>query len=177
MSAAYNIILRALEPSDVDLLFRWENDRSIWKVSNTITPFSRFILEQYIESSHQDIYHNKQLRLMIDMAENGKKYQTVGAVDLFDFDPLHLRAGVGILIYDDKLRNRGIATAALNELIKYCSDILHLHQLYCNIAADNEASMKLFKNAGFRLAGIKKDWIRKDDGFKDEALLQLIFKE
>jgi len=39
-----NINLRALEPSDLDVLYNWENDTSIWKVSQTIAPFSKNIL-------------------------------------------------------------------------------------------------------------------------------------
>ena len=35
------IILRALEPEDVELLYTWENDHLIWQVSNTLIPFSR----------------------------------------------------------------------------------------------------------------------------------------
>ena len=60
-----NIYLRALEPLDIDVLFDWENDTDNWLVSNTQTPFSRFVLEQYIASAHSDIYTAKQLRLMI----------------------------------------------------------------------------------------------------------------
>jgi diamine N-acetyltransferase len=42
-----NIHLRALEPEDVDVLYKWENNREIWHVSNTQTPFSRYVLEQF----------------------------------------------------------------------------------------------------------------------------------
>lgn len=171
------VILRALEPSDIDLLFRWENDRNLWALSNTAAPYSRYILEKYIESSHQDIYQAKQLRLMIDVQVENDQFQTVGAIDLFDFDPYHVRAGVGILIYADEHRKRGIATLALRELVKYAFDILHLHQLYCNITVDNKPSLKLFQSSGFKIIGVKKDWIKGINGFLDEAILQLISTE
>ena len=89
------IRLRALEPHDVELLYRWENDPAIWTISHTLTPFSQFTLKQYIASSAQDIYTSKQLRLMIDELHNRK---TIGVIDIFDFDPFHRRAGIGILI-------------------------------------------------------------------------------
>ena len=84
-----NLKLRALEPSDVDFLFEWENDEKLWHLSNTIAPFSRFVLEQYILNSHQDIFTNKQLRLMIDL-KNGDNNYPIGSIDLFDFDPVPL---------------------------------------------------------------------------------------
>ncbi|MFL5763010.1 MAG: GNAT family N-acetyltransferase [Bacteroidia bacterium] len=165
-----NIILRAIEPSDLDVLYQWENDPETWNVSNTQAPYSRFVLEQYIASAHQDIYSVKQLRLMI-CSTDGKP---VGSIDLFDFDPNHLRAGIGILVAAKEDRRKGYASEALQILINYCFDILNLHQLYCNIAIDNEASVFLFQKHGFMITGMKKQWIRENDRFKDELLLQRI---
>ena len=105
------IKLRALESDDIDLLYEWENNISIWMISNTLVPFSKYILKKYIENSHHDIYENKQLRLMIDVKTRTKGIKvhdtvklsmpglrSVGCIDLFDFDPYHNRAGIGILI-------------------------------------------------------------------------------
>ncbi|MBN4051414.1 GNAT family N-acetyltransferase [bacterium AH-315-M05] len=172
------IKLRAIEPSDIDLLHKWENDRSIWSVSNTIAPFSRKEIEEYI-TSIRDIYADKQLRLMIvknlksPSGEGGVKGE-IGCIDLFDFDKNNLRAGVGILIAEPSQRQKGYASEALELLIKYCFTILNLHQLYCNIPVDNEASIKLFKKHGFQEIGVKKDWIRTGNKWVDEYLFQLV---
>ena len=167
------LLLRALEPSDVELLYNWENDRSIWKLSNTIAPFSRFILEHYVENSHQDIYTAKQLRLMIDVNDDASSYKTVGCIDLFDFDPVNMRAGVGIIIEKNN-RGKGYASLALKNLIDYAFSVLNLHQLYCNITVENKLSLELFKKANFEIAGLKKQWIKDKDAWLDEYLLQLI---
>jgi diamine N-acetyltransferase len=168
------IRLRAIEPEDLDLLYLWENDRNIWRVSNTIVPFSKYILQKYIENSHLDIYETKQLRLIIDYIGFSKKVNSIGAIDLFDFDPYHLRAGIGILIGAEEYRNKGFAKLALDEIVKYAFEILQLHQLYANITIDNYASIQLFEKAGFVLTGKKKDWIKIPNGFLDESLYQLI---
>lgn len=164
------IRFRALEPEDIDLLFEWENDTSIWEISNTFEPFSKYILAKYIKDSQRDIYESKQVRFMIETSEGAP----VGAIDLFDFDPFHFRAGVGILIHNKNDRKLGYATDALHLLSLYASKYLRLHQLYANISEDNMASIHLFKKAGFELAGIKKDWRRNSDGWKDELLFQKI---
>lgn len=166
------IRLRALEPQDVETLYQWENDTAIWVASNTQVPFSKFVLEQYVAASHLDLHTNKQLRLMITTKEG----LDVGAIDLFDFDSQHQRAGIGILVAEKMDRGKGYATEALNLLIQYCFTQLHLHQLYCNITIDNEASIQLFKKHNFAITGIKKDWIRVGDSFVDELLLQLVRK-
>lgn len=166
------IRLRALEPQDVATLYQWENDTAIWVASNTQVPFSKFVLEQYVAASHLDLHTNKQLRLMITTKDG----LDVGAIDLFDFDSQHQRAGIGILVAEKMDRGKGYATEALNLLIQYCFTQLHLHQLYCNITIDNEASIQLFKKHNFAITGIKKDWIRVGDSFVDELLLQLVRK-
>lgn len=152
-------------------MYLWENESSVWQVSGTLTPFSRYILKQYLEHAGKDIYEVKQLRLMIQLKSN---HRPVGAVDLFDFDPHHRRAGLGILIAEASDRRQGYAREALETMLAYCFEVLHLHQLYCNIAAGNSASIKLFKEAGFRESGRKKEWLYDGRTFEDEFIFQKI---
>lgn len=105
--------LRALEPTDLELLYQWENNPDIWDVSNTLAPFSKYILHQYIENSHRDLFESKQLRLIIEL--KGKKDNpAIGTVDLFDIDFYNKRAGVGILIADEKTGKKDMPKRPLN---------------------------------------------------------------
>ena len=162
--------LRAPEPSDLDILYKWENDENLWEISNTIAPISKFILKEYIKKSHLDIYQVKQLRLMIDLVEEENQFP-VGSIDIFDFEPHHQRAGLGIMI-DAAFQNKGIATEALILTIDYAFLTLGLRQLYCNILEENKASLHLFEQMGFEIIGLKKDWIRSAEGWKNEYMLQ-----
>ena len=166
-----NIRLRALEPEDIDILYKWENDTRIWKISNTIAPFSKYILRKFIEDQKYDIYETKQLRMIIESLSD---QQAVGAIDLFDIDPTNRRAGIGILVYEDRDQGQGYASAALTEMIKYAFQILGLNQLYCNVLSNNLRSLNLFKSKGFTVVGLKMEWVRATDGWLDEYMLQLI---
>jgi diamine N-acetyltransferase len=174
------IQLRALEPTDLNCLYRWENDTTVWSVSGTMAPFSKYVLEQYLSSSHHDIYTNKQLRLMIDLIFDdeeegqGEEGRSIGCIDLFDFDPKNKRAGVGILIANSNDRGKGYATEALHLLLDYGFDVLDLHQIYSNVRVDNETSLALFKKLGFEITGLKQDWIYDAGKYVDEYTLQLI---
>jgi len=165
------VSLRSPEPEDVDLLYRWENNMEIWNVSNTRTPFSKHILKEYIKNSYRDIYEVKQLRLIIT---DKKSNRPVGASDLFDFEPYHLRAGVGILIHDPGDRNMGYASDTLEALSFYALNTLGLKQLYANIAVSNTSSIHLFMKSGFVQSGLKKCWLKTPDGWEDEYLFQKI---
>jgi diamine N-acetyltransferase len=168
------IRLRALEPEDLELLYDWENNEAYWAISNTISPFSKYTLKRYLENSHKNIYEAGQLRLMI---EHLNDKVTIGTIDIFDFDPFHKRAGLGILIVNEAYRRKGYASMALACLISYCFKTLQLHQLYCNILSSNTESMELFKKLGFVQAGIKKEWIKTNEGYLDEYIFQLINTE
>jgi len=166
-----NIYIRALEPNDLEFIYAVENDQSIWEVSNTQTPYSRFLIRQYLENAHQDIYEAKQLRLAICQDQD---FPALGLIDLFDFDPKNNRAGVGIMILNDANRNLKIGSEALELLIRYSFRHLNLHQLYANIGIQNEASKALFTKFGFQCIGVKKDWNLINGAYQDEAIYQLI---
>lgn len=165
------IYLRALEPEDLEFVYAIENNESIWNVSNTQTPYSRFLIRQYLENAHQDIYEAKQLRLAICMNDT---FEAIGLIDLFNFDPNNNRAGVGIVISNDAMRNSGIGSEALQLIINYAFNQLQLHQLYANIGSKNEISISLFTKFGFQKIGIKKDWNKIQNLYEDEFFYQLI---
>ena len=167
----HSIYLRALEPEDLDFIYGLENDEAVWEVSNTQTPYSRFLIRQYLENAHQDIYEAKQLRLAICQDQD---FPAIGLIDLFDFDPKNNRAGVGIVIQDFENRKQNIGSEALELLIKYSFRHLNLHQLYANIGTENKSSIALFTKFGFQKIGIKKDWNLVNGVYKDEAIFQLI---
>jgi diamine N-acetyltransferase len=168
-----NIYLRALEPEDLGFIYTVENDENIWEVSNTITPYSKFLIRQYLENAHQDIYEAKQLRLAICKKDST---EAIGLIDLFDFDAKNKRAGVGIIIQNETDRNSGFGKEALGLIIEYSFQQLQLHQLYANIGTDNQASLSLFTTFGFEEIGVKKDWNFTNNTFHDEAVFQLIKK-
>lgn len=164
------VYLRALEPEDLDLLYEVENNENFWEVSATSVPFSRYILKQYLENSHRDIYEIKQLRLVIcELA--GKP---VGFIDIFDFDPANRRAALGILIIHDEKRKKGYGRESLELVCKYGFTHLGLHQVYANVGEENLLSKLLFEKAGFTQTAVKKDWNLVNGEYKDEIMYQLI---
>lgn len=159
--------LRALEPSDVEVLYRWENDLTLWRVSGALAPFSRHTLLRLIEEQQFDIYATRQQRFIIEDLAG----EIVGAIDLLEFDPQNLRAGVGIII-EESARRQGYAKDALATLERYAKDVLHLHQLWCGVTAGNKASEALFRSAGYKQAGLRKEWTLIESEWYDELIFQ-----
>jgi diamine N-acetyltransferase len=167
--------LRALEPYDLELLYEWENDTEIWEFGNTLVPYSKFILHQYIENSHHDLTESKQLRLIIEL-KNIIPHQPIGTIDLFDIDFYNKRASIGILIAEQQNRNKGFAGLAITLIEDYAYNKLNLNQLYCKIDIENHKSLKLFQKSGYLIAGKLLKWKWTSSGMKDVFFLQHFLK-
>ena len=166
-----HIRLRALEPEDLQLLYQVENNTGVWEVSGTVSPYSKFVLKQYLDNAHRDIYEVKQLRLVVETLEAGT---AVGLIDLYDFDPRHKRVGLGIVIFEQTQRRKGFASESIKLLTAYCFEQLDLHQVYACIGSSNTMSQSLFEKCGFIQTGTRKDWLLRSQGFEDELFYQLI---
>ncbi|MGY2131380.1 GNAT family N-acetyltransferase [Hymenobacter sp. HD11105] len=164
------VFLRALEDSDLEFLYALENDPTIWGVSDTLAPVSRHALRQYLGHAAADFFEVRQLRLVICAKTDGR---AVGILDLFNFEPLHQRAGIGITVINEE-RRQGYAQAALVLAVDYARLTLRLHQLYCTISSVNEASLRLFQATGFQQVGIRREWLRTVEGWEDAVELQKI---
>ncbi|MEM1339203.1 MAG: GNAT family N-acetyltransferase [Bacteroidota bacterium] len=165
-----NCFLRALEPEDLQFLYEVENDEGIWEISGTLTPYSKVVLKKYLSNAHRDIFEVKQLRLCICGSDEAR----LGLVDLFDFDPKNNRAGLGIVISNAENRNKGIGEEAVRLVLAYVFSTLGLHQVYVNILEENSASRHLFEKLGFEKIGVKKDWVRWGNHYKNEIIYQKI---
>lgn len=162
------IRLRALEPQDLDKLYQWENLPELWPVGNTRNPYSRYMLKQYILNSDKDIYETHQLRLMMVSVASG---ETIGTVDLFDFDIHNSRIALGLYV-DQAFQGQGFAKAALKLTEEYVFNFLQVKQLYCHIAETNTASRTMFEREGYEPHGVLKNWIKTPNGFDNIIVFQ-----
>jgi len=173
MLANDRVKLRAVEPEDLEKLYKWENDTTLWDVGNTRQPYSKFALKQYIDNVDKNIYESGQLRFMI-VEQVGN--ETVGTVDLFDLDIHNSRIALGLFV-EKHFQGRGLAKSALSLIEDYVFSFLHLNQLYCHISASNVLSRKIFENQHYMNTGLLKNWIRTANGFEDVIVFQQFRQE
>ncbi len=189
--------LRALEISDLPYLYQWENDATAWSDSETHNPLSQILLRDYIEQSTGDIYKDGQLRLIIENAgdeapsahaielpsahanevPSSHAIETIGCIDLFDFDPRSRKAAIGMYIAP-AARGKGYGRQAVALLEDYAFRFLGLHMLYAIIAADNHPCLAIYRQANYEESAHLKQWVRKSDGtYQDTIVFQKINKE
>lgn len=158
--------LRAAEPSDVDVIYQWENDPENWLVSNTIAPYSKDQILNFIQNEN-DIFASNQTRFMIEDIDRN----AVGCIDLFDFDPKNHRVGTGILV-DPSFRGRGYGKEALQLLVDYCLEVLQVRCVFAEVISTNAASLELFEKGGFQRTGVRKEWLWDGRSYVDQYFYQ-----
>lgn len=165
-----DIILRAPEPEDLDVMLAIENDPDLWSHSSENTgPYTRYQMKQYIAANTNDIYTDRQLRLMISLNDG----RIAGIVDVFDFDVRNSKAEVGIVVLPE-FRGKGIGRSALCMMEKHCFDFLGIHQIYACVRCDNEAARSIFHACGFIETAVLKSWIRRGQRYYDVSMFQKI---
>ncbi len=165
------VTLRAMEPEDLDVLYKVENLTDFWKYGTSNVPYSRYALHRFIAETRNDIFADGQLRLMITSAQDGR---VVGCIDLVNFDPQHRRAEVGVLVLPE-FQQQGWGHEALELLRTYAGFHLGIHQLYAYVAVENRAAERLFVKAGFVQAATLTHWLRQGTVYADAALYRYIF--
>lgn len=162
------IRLRAVEPEDVDLIFIWENDETLWRYGAVKGPISRHQLWNYAQNYDADPMKNGEIRFVVEDINTG---EAVGCIDLTEIDSYNCRAQVGIFI--SKLhRNRGLAQDALSLLNDYACKILGLHQVWAVIGRENTSSISLFEKSGFKSCGCLRSWIKIRTSYEDALIYQ-----
>lgn len=149
--------LRKMEPSDVAFLYQWENDASAWADSDNHNPLSMQDLRDYVASTTGDIYKDGQLRLIIE-----NEAVTIGCVDLFEADFRNRKAAIGIYIAH-KWRGMHLGEQAIEQLMHYAFDYLHLRMLYAVVLSGNKVCNRIFQNLGFTPSATLHKWTLEGD--------------
>lgn len=165
-----DICLRALEPEDLELIYRIENDPDFWKFGTTTVPYSRYVLRQYLETSANDLFADQQVRLVIEGHDASGRVLPLGLADLTDFSPQHMRAEIALAVLPE-YQGQQVGHHAVRCLMDYARR-LRLHQIYAIIAVSNKAASKLFQQLGFKGDTTLRDWLRDEQGYCDARLWQ-----
>lgn len=176
-----NLRLRKIEPSDLPFLYQWENDATMWADSDTHNPLSRHDLHQYIENTTGDIYRDGQLRLIITNLQQSDLPTTgeadlqpqsgdltsslpciLGCIDLFDFDARNRKAAIGMYIAPEA-RGKGVGKQAVQLLLDYAFNFLHLRMVYAIISVHNTACSHIYEQMGFTPSSPLANWTLEGD--------------
>lgn len=167
------IYLRGLEKSDIlGNWFGWFNDPEItYYMPNGERPNSYESLEEYylkIQNSDSDF-----LFAIIAKQDN----EHIGNCGLHDFDPIHRKARLGIVIGEKKSQNQGLGLEAVRLLIRYGFEILNLNRIYLNVNSENVNAIRIYKETGFCEEGHLKEDMYKNGKYYDVIVMGILKEE
>jgi len=161
------VFLRVLEPSDIDRVYKWHNDTTLYQTLVGRHHYvSRSTVEKWLaqkgEFSHQEI---SLAICLIDTQEH------IGNIYLKDIDPYNRHAFLHILIGDPEHRQKGFGFQAVSSLLDYAFNKMGLHRIGLHLLSDNYVALKFYKKCGFLLEGTMKKHVFKDGVFKNVVIM------
>lgn len=166
MSAAPEVVLRALEPADRDRLLAWRNLPEIarWMYSDhAITP------EEHARWFASALADARRRYWVIEAAG-----RPVGLANLYDFAPEHGRTSWAYYLADPSTRGQGIGAFVEYWVIEHVFGELGLNKLWCEVLIGNEPVWRLHEGFGFRREALFREHVRKDGDVTDVVGLGLL---
>lgn len=147
---ADTIYLRPMETADIDQLYNWQNDRTLYETLGGPFRFiSRAALTEWLQK--RSSYNPDEVNLAICLSESHKY---VGNIYLRSFDWIGRKAELtGIFIGDREMRGKGIGREALHLVMQHAFEDLGLVRLWTYILESNIPSRRLFEGAGWKVEG------------------------
>lgn len=164
-----DITLRAIEAEDMPLLKEMMNDPEIERMTGGYSfPLSDKNQKDWFENLKND---QKTLRTIIDTTD----YGAVGVVMLSDIDWKNRTAEFHSKIASSKnIRGKGIGTKATTAIIKYAFEQLGLQCIYSNILEDNKASQRVKEKCGFKMDGVLRNRVYKNNKINNVTVWSVI---
>jgi RimJ/RimL family protein N-acetyltransferase len=171
MIAGNQIILRALESSDLERCYQWMNDPNIVRTlkSRYPMPFHREAewLEVAVESGSSDRH------FAIETKENR---QHIGNASIHDIDWVSRTASFGLFIGEPSAWNRGFGTDAIKTLVRFAFDEMNLRKLRINVFDYNDRAKHVLDGHGFVIEGkLAREFYR--EGTYHDIVIYSIFRD
>lgn len=166
------ILLRKLEPHDLDQLYIYRNS------PETLALLSRFS----IGLSRADLacwldFHLEQKDEVLLAIVEAKTNRCIGQVGLYQIDHRVGKAEFGILIGDSSWLSRGVGRRVSEALFSLAFDQLNLQRIWIEILGTNPRSLAVYHRLGFQAEGTLRNHDFRDGRYVDCSRMALLRSE
>ena len=166
--------LRPLEESDVSLLTGWYGDDDVrfWLHLSEDTP------DMLTADAHRHRYEllradPARVLWCIETAAG----QPIGSLTLFDINPVHGRAELGVMIGEKDCWARGYGTDAIGQALAYAFGELDLRRVSLITDVDNERAIRCYEKCGFVREGLLRAHRLRDGQPLDMVTMAVLREE
>ena len=161
--------LRAREPEDEPLLFRWFNDPEVTENLVIRYPLSHAQERQFIESCSNPGYDRASFAV-----EAINEAKLIGGVDLVNASPENRSASLGIAIGDKEHWDSGYGTDTMITVCRFGFEMMNLRRIELTVYARNERAQHVYEKVGFKVEGRLRDGRYKFGGYEDVIVMGLL---
>lgn len=164
--------LRAREPEDEPLLYRWFNDPEVTQHLTLRYPLSHAQEKAFIESTSRIGYNNASFGV-----ETIAESRLIGGVGLENVSPENRSAILGIAIGDKAFWDGGYGTDAMRVLCRFAFEMMNLHRIELEVYAENARAIHVYQKVGFQLEGTRRQATFKFGRYQDVHVMGLLSGE
>ena len=162
------IRLRAREPEDEPLLYRWFNDPEVTEHLTLRYPLSHKTEREFIDRvSNPDYAH-------VSFAIETLDGQMIGGCGLEDTSPESRSAVLGIAIGEKTFWDGGYGTDAMRTLCRFGFEMMNLHRIQLDVYANNARGLHVYEKIGFQLEVTKRQAVYKFGQYHDVHVMGLL---
>lgn len=166
------LILRVLEDSDIDFIFRQFSDLDMCKYFN-VPPCESKEEAQDIINCYKNPGKEPQHRwLMVKKSDN----KPVGTLGYHCYDSKFNKVEIGYDVWKE-FWSQGYASEALPVLLSLCFDFLNVNRVYATLDPENVGSERLLVKYGFSFEGILRESEKVGDRYIDIMYMSLLRRE
>jgi len=160
------LLLRAIEPRDLDLLHEWSNDPDTQHIMGDIHfPSSRAFHDAWLASLTND--HLNQ-RFAIESDELG----LIGISSIIKIDWRNRHAWHGIMLGNKDIRGKGYGIDSVMSTMRYAFEELGLQRLDGSMIEYNNASIDFYlKKLGWKIEGKRRNYYFRNNRYWDQIVV------
>ena len=161
------LILRKLVEADAPEIFFLRSDDQVLQYIDREKAKSIKEAEEFIEKINKFLDDNESI--LWGLALKTDPDQLIGTICFWNIRKEHYRSEIGFVLHPLYWR-KGLMKEALDKVIEYGFDEMHLHSIDANVNPENEASCALLKSAGFVREGYFRENYFFNGKFTDSAM-------
>lgn len=166
-----DIVLRAIEPKDLEFIRTYVNDYELYSTytDSPVTPKSYKEVEDWSKRRHESI-----ISFAIAL-QNGDNI--IGTCQLREIDHFNGTSYLSIILGDKNFLGKGYGTKALDLLLSYGFNELNLRKISLRVYEDNKGAIKLYKKCAFTEEGLLKEEIYRQGSFSNQIQMSVLKEE
>ena len=153
------ICLRPLNENDLPMTLEWRNQDHIreWFFDSKKIDHDQHIkwFDNYLNKDNDYVYIIEEKR--------GAQNSPIGQIALYNLDKENKCAELGrLMIGEHSARGKGLAKAAVNQLIFYAENHLNIRMIHLEVLENNLSAIAVYISCGFRLENISDRVMRME---------------